>query len=285
MRPLLTALIDLLLYSNLWIALAAVAMAAQTQYLLTGVVYPTPLLGFIFFATLFLYAAHRIVGLKRSAPFQQSGRYRVIGRFRSHIVFYALIAALCAALFYLQLPFRLMRAAAAPCLLALAYVMPLWKGKRLRDLHYIKIFLIAATWSWITVILPAVELGMAYAFPLYAILLERILFVFAITIPFDIRDLDIDAYNQVKTLPAALGVLPSQRLAAAALLLMCLLAGLNYYLDVYQLMQFVALVSSAFLAVLLIYYAERTQHDYFFSGLVDGLMILQFVLVYTLPNT
>lgn len=281
MRPLLTAFIDLLLYSNLWIAFAAVAMAAQTQYLLAGAVYSTPLLGFILFATLFLYAAHRIVGLKRSAPFRQSGRYQVIGQFKSHIVFYALIAALCAALFYFQLPFRLMLATVAPCLLALGYVMPLWRGKRLRDVHYIKIFLIAITWSWITVILPAIELGMAYAIPLYIMLLERMFFVFAITIPFDIRDLEIDAYNQVKTLPAALGVRQSQRWAAAALLLMCLLAGLNYYLDVYRLPQLVALVSSAFGAVLLVYYAERTQHDYFFTGLVDGLMVLQFVLVYT----
>lgn len=255
-------------------------MAAQTQYLLAAAVYPTPLLGFILFATLFLYAAHRIVGLKRSAPFLQSGRYQVIGRFRSHIVFYALTAALCAGLFYLQLPYRLMLAAIAPCLLALGYVMPLWKGKRLRDLHYIKIFLIAITWSWITVILPALELGMAYAFPLYIMLLERILFVFAITIPFDIRDLEVDAYNQVKTLPAALGVPKSQRLAVLALLLMSLLAGLNYYLDVYLLPQLIALVSTAFIAVLLIYLSGRTRHDYFFTGLVDGLMVLQFLLVY-----
>lgn len=257
-------------------------MALQTQYLLSGSVFPTPLLGFILFATLFLYAVHRIVGLKRSQPFRQAGRYEVIGRFRSHIAFYALIAILCASLFFLQLPFRVMAAAVFPCLLAFGYVMPLWKGRRLRDVHYIKIFLIAATWSWITVILPAMELGFSYASPVYIILLERIAFVFAITIPFDIRDMEIDAYNQVKTLPAILGVRNSQRLASAALLLMCLLAGLNYYIDVYQLSQLVALVCSAFAAVLLIFLSDRVQHDYFFSGLVDGLMILQFILVYML---
>ena len=259
-------------------------MAMQTQYLLTGAVYPTPLLGFIFFATLFLYAVHRIVGLKRSQPFRQAGRYEVIGRFRSHIAFYALIAILCAGLFFLQLPLRVMAAAVLPCLLALGYVVPLWKGYRLRDLHYLKIFLIALTWSWITVILPAMELGLSYAFPVYIMLLERVVFVFAITIPFDIRDMEIDAYNQVKTLPASLGMRSSQRLAAGALIFMCLLAGLNYYIDVYQLSQLVALVSSAFVGVLLIFLSDRVQHDYFFSGVVDGLMVAQFLLIYLLST-
>jgi 4-hydroxybenzoate polyprenyltransferase len=280
LRQLFTAIIDLLLYSNLWIAMAAVAMAAQTQLLLSGRVQPTPLLGFILFATLFLYAIHRIVGLRRSKPFLQEGRYQVISRFRSHIVFYALVAGLCALLFYLQLPFRLMMAAVAPCLLALAYVLPVWKGKRLRDVHYVKIFLIAIAWSWITVFLPALELGMSYALPLYVMVLERLAFVFAITIPFDIRDLEIDAYNRVKTLPASLGVRKSQRLAAAALLLMCLLAALNYYWDVYSASNFAALSGSALIAAVLVYLSEQVRHDYFFTGLVDGLMLVQFGLVY-----
>ncbi len=254
-------------------------MAAQTQLLLRGQAEPTPLLGFIFFATLFLYAVHRVVGLKRSQPFQQSGRYQVIARFRSHIAFYALIAGLCAGMFFLQLPGRVIWSTIIPCLLALGYVVPVWKGKRLRDVHFIKIFLIAIAWSWITVWLPALEMGMDYAFPVYLILLERACFVFAITIPFDIRDLEIDAYNRVKTLPAQLGVRRSQQTAALSLLLMCLLAAVNYYLDVYTLGQLVALVTSAFVAVLMIYGADRIKHDYYFTGAVDGLMVLQFVLL------
>ena len=72
--PLIRAIINLILYSNLWIALAALAMAAQTQLLLSGQVQPTPLLGFILFATLFLYAVHRIVGLEKAQPFLKKGR-------------------------------------------------------------------------------------------------------------------------------------------------------------------------------------------------------------------
>lgn len=279
MRALLIALLDLLLYSNFWIALAAVGMAAQSQLLLSGKGEPTALLGFIFFATLFLYAVHRIIGLRKSKPFTDSGRYAVIARFRNHIVFYAGMAGLCAGLFLLQMPLKLIAGLIAPCLLALLYVLPVWKGYRLRDLHYVKIFLIAITWSWITVFLVALELGMTWSTPMYVMLLERVFFVFAITIPFDIRDLEIDAFNKVKTLPAALGVRSSQRLGGLSLGLMLLLAALNYYWDVYALNDLVALVVSACLSGLLIFLSDRTRHDYFFSGLVDGMMVLQFLLV------
>ncbi len=279
MRALLIPLLDLILYSNLWIAVAAVGMAAQTQHLLLSHGEPTPLLGFIFFATLFLYAVHRIVGLQKSKPFQQEGRYAVIARFRSHIVFYAAMAGLCASLFLLQMPLRLIVGLAAPCFLALLYVMPVWKGYRLRDLHYVKIFLIAITWTWITVFLPAMELGMGWSIPLYIMLAERAFFVFAITIPFDIRDMEIDAFNRVKTLPAVLGVRASQRLAGLSLLLMLLLASLNYYWDVYSLGAYVALVASACVSGLLVFLSGRIRHDYFFTGAVDGMMVVQFLLV------
>ncbi|MEQ8704108.1 MAG: hypothetical protein RIC19_09330 [Phaeodactylibacter sp.] len=279
MRALLIALLDLLFYSNVWIALAAVGMAAQTQFLLLGKGEPTALLGFIFFATLFLYAVHRIIGLKKSEPFANTGRYAVIARFRSHIVFYAGMAGLCAALFLFQMPLFLIAGLVAPCLLALLYVLPVWKGYRLRDLHYVKIFLIAITWSWITVFLVGLELGMTWSTPLYVMLLERALFVFAITIPFDIRDMEIDAFNKVKTLPATLGLRKSQRLAGLSLALMLLLSALNYYWDVYTLGDFVALVLSACLSGMLIFLSDRTRHDYFFTGLIDGMMLLQFLLV------
>ncbi|MCB0612170.1 MAG: UbiA family prenyltransferase [Lewinellaceae bacterium] len=281
--PLIRAIINLILYSNLWIALAALAMAAQTQLLLSGQVQPTPLLGFILFATLFLYAVHRIVGLEKAQPFLKKGRYYVISRFRSHITFYAIAAGLGAAVFFLQLSFRLQLAAVAPSLIALGYVLPFLSGRRrLRDLSYVKIFLIAIAWSWITVLLPALELGMGWSIPMAILLLERAFFIFAITLPFDIRDLEVDAYNQVKTLPAQLGYRRTKALAMACLMMMAALAGLNHHLDVYSNGAFFALLLSALIAFALIYFADKVKHDYYFSGLIDGLMVLQFLLVWGL---
>lgn len=283
--PLTRAIIDFILYSNLWIALAALSMAAQTQFLLSDQVTPTPLLGFILFATLLLYAVHRIVGLEKVQPFLEKGRFFVISRFRSHIMIYAAMAAIGAAVFFFQLPFRLQLAAVAPSLIALGYVLPLLGGrKRLRDLSYLKIFLIAIAWSWITVLLPALELGMGWSFPMIVMLLERAFFIFAITLPFDIRDLEVDAYNQVRTLPALLGYRRTKLLALFCLLAMAALAGLNRHADVYSTGAFAGILLSGLIAFTLIWYSDRVKHDYYFTGLIDGLMALQFGVVILLDG-
>ncbi|MCB9274669.1 MAG: hypothetical protein H6564_11565 [Lewinellaceae bacterium] len=276
------AFINLLLYSNLWIACAAVAMAAQTQFLLTGKVQPTPLLAFIFFATLSLYAMHRVIGLEKVRPFQSHGRYLLISRFRQPIAWYAVIAAAGAAFFFFQLPFSLQVAAVLPSLISLAYVLPFFRGRRLRDLNYIKIFLIAIAWSWITVYLPALELGLSRNIPMMAMVLERALFVFALTLPFDIRDLEVDRFTGVRTLPSMLGARAVKWLAFATLLAMMALAGLNYHIDVYNTGQFLGLALSAAITFALTTVAGRMQHDYFYTGLLDGMMIVQFVLVWVL---
>ena len=65
MSDLIKKFIDLIFYSNLWIALCASAMCWQTQFILTGKTELNWLLGLIFFATLFLYALHRIIGISK----------------------------------------------------------------------------------------------------------------------------------------------------------------------------------------------------------------------------
>ena len=61
--------VNLIFYGNFWIAICALAMVLQTQYLLDNGPLPTALSGLLFFATLFLYALHRIVGIERLKDF------------------------------------------------------------------------------------------------------------------------------------------------------------------------------------------------------------------------
>ncbi len=274
------AIIDFLLYSNLWIACAAAAMAVQTQFLLMGSVQPTPLLGFIFFATLLLYALHRIIGLQKAGPFQSHGRYKVIAQFKRHISFYAAVSAVGAVICFLQLTRPLQLATILPALAALGYVLPFWGGRRLRDLNYVKVFLIAIAWAWITVYLPAREFGMGWNIPMYAMVLERAFFVFAITLPFDIRDLEIDRFNGVRTIPARWGLRAAKLLSLACLLAMLALAWLNFHIDVYNPGHFRALALSALITYALVAAAGRVQHDYYYTGVLDGMMVLQFALVW-----
>ena len=90
----LRPIIDLILYGNYWIALAAIAMTMQTQLMLTGVISWTPFVGLVGFSTWMIYAIHRYIGLKKVRIFTDTGRYFVIEKFKNHILFYATIGCL-----------------------------------------------------------------------------------------------------------------------------------------------------------------------------------------------
>ncbi len=275
----ISALTDLLFYSNLWIAVGALCTVWQTERLLTGAVSWGPYLGFILFGTLALYAIHRLFGLARLPAFAGTGRYRVIADHRRSIAWYAAFSLLAAVFFFFQLPKATMLALLLPGAIALLYVLPiLGRSRRLRDFDYMKIFLIAGVWSWVSVGIPAGIWSSPTGSGVEWLLAERFLFIFAITLPFDIRDEAIDKHTGVHTLPSILGKPLTRLLAALCLLAMVAAAACNpLYAHPRQL---VALGLSAVPTYLLIHFAWGGRHDYYFTGLIDGTMILQFVMIY-----
>lgn len=281
MKDFWRALINLILYGHFWIAAAALSMYLQAEWLLTGRIdwgLPHLIVGS---GTLCLYALHRVVGLQNIAPFKGRGRYRIIARFRWHIIGYLVFFGILAASGFLLLPAYLQLTLAVPCLLALAYVLPIFgAGRRLRDLHYLKIFLIAIAWAWITVAVPARAAGLLGTFPAWLMIAERSCFIFAITLPFDLRDREVDQFTGVKTIPAALGLGRTKQLAVAILLLATGWAALNAHLGTYSLPTLASLTGTFFLAGWLIWRARGTEADYYYTGWIDGTMILQFALVW-----
>ena len=280
MKGLVQKIINLILFGNFWIAFCAVAMTWQTELILFGGIEWTPLTSFVFFSTLFLYAIHRIVGLVKVKPFLEKYRYAVIYRFRNHIKFYAFLGGVGALYFFFQLSWANQLLLVIPAILSLGYVLPFVKGKkRLRDFDYIKIFLVAIVWGVITVLMPILEQTTTLELRHGLILLERMLFIFAITLPFDIRDLKIDEHINVKTIPSIIGIKKAQDVAVFCLIGVQVLAGVNWYLGAYEVQHFVAINLICILTILLVDYSDKTDKDYFFTGLMDGTMILQFLLV------
>jgi 4-hydroxybenzoate polyprenyltransferase len=278
----LRPLVNLLLYGHFWIAAAALAMTIQTHLLLEGSWHWSNLDAFIASGTLTIYALHRMVAIRIGGESPQEGRFKIMQDFRWHIIAYAILAAILAAYFYWQLPGFLKLSLLVPNLIALGYVLPLLNGRRLRDLPYLKIFLIALSWAWITVIAPAQSMGLSLDRSILLMALERACFIFAITIPFDIRDMALDKEAAVSTLPGQWGVLQAKRIALAALVVMAVLVSFNYWLDRYSFGVCLGLLLSAVSSAILIWKATPEKHDYYFTGLLDGTMIFQFGLVWLL---
>lgn len=279
------ATLNWVLYSNLWIAFAAVVMSWQTEFLLLHQLSLRPLHVFIFAATVFTYALHRVIALHKLMPFLRNGRFAIIERRQRDILLYAVLAGLVTLISYCFLPRQVQRSAIIPGLLALGYILPLLrKGRRLRDIHYLKIFLIAAVWTWVTVCLPAEDFHLGGFIPVWIMAVERAFFIFAITIPFDIRDWVIDQAAQVKTLPQHWGVQRARRIAAGLLLAMAFPIVLNYLINAYSPAAVIAFGLSIASTFFLLIKATPDKHDYYYTALLDGTMILQAVLIFCLAG-
>lgn len=236
---------------------------------------------FVFFSTFLLYALHRIVGILRLKDFLEIERFSVINKFRHHIIFYAILASFGVIYFFFQLRWPVQLALVLPTILSLAYVLPLFGNKRrLRDFDQIKIYLIAGVWAFVTVFLPVIDGGFNLSLSLVLMIFERAIFIFAITLPFDIRDLQVDDHGEVKTIPAILGIEKTKQLAYASCVLAFVLAVSTFYLNFYDLKILIGLGVSYLSTAWLIGYSTTERHDYFYSGLLDGTMILQFLLVW-----
>lgn len=272
--------IDLILYGNFWIAFGSLALLWQTTLIYQQQFYFDALSGFTFFGTLFLYALHRIIGMSKAHASFQFERYTVIVGHKRHIEIYAGIGAVVATICFFQLSFSTQLALIIPGLISLGYVLPiLGNKKRLRDLNDIKIFLVAIVWAWITILLPAIEYGLLPYQGIVLTFIERVLFIFAITLPFDIRDLQVDKQSTVRTLPAKWGVERTKNIATGMIGVSLIISIFCWHQFYYSIPILIALIITYLATIILIKKITPQRSDYFYTGLMDGTMILSGVLV------
>ncbi|TKC01880.1 UbiA prenyltransferase family protein [Pedobacter cryotolerans] len=280
------ASLDFLLFSNLFVALCAVAQGLVTYHLLQ--LPPDKyVLMLLFCSTLLIYNLSMLLTKPKEPEKSPFKRVRWIFAHHRLIISITLIAALCIiplGLWHLSIQSQLLMAFIGA--IALAYNFPFLKlnDKKigLRNLPGIKLFLIAFVWSVSCVLLPIVqlesELGLT-TITLGATLLlvaKRFLFIAAITIPFDIRDLFQDKLYELKTIPVMLGEKKAW-IFCQALLVLCFILLIiftkEFNLDV------VGLALTLILTGWLIFKSNLKRNEYFYFLFLDGMMILQFVIL------
>lgn len=148
----------------------------------------------------------------------------------------------------------------------------------LRSLPYVKIFLITIVWTLICGLFPIMPVNVfPTGFVYYLIALG--VFIFAITIPFDIRDVEVDKANNVITFPVKLREERSRQLSYAALIIYVGIIFLMLMRDQVSPTHVIALILSAFVSAVIISFSKKERPEFFFSGLVEGTIVLQFLLV------
>ncbi len=265
-----------IVYSNLWISIGGVCFALFGAHVLELDV-PRQFFIFIFSVTLFTYNFQRLVKIyliNHSAPIS-GPRAEWIKR---NLYFVYLITFLSAAggLFFGWA--FLLDSYLLLCLVgffSLFYVLKLPViQNNIRSLPHIKIYVLSVTWVLATQILPFVLFStLPFTFFAGLFFFGSFLFVFSISIPFDIRDLNVDD-KKLKTIPQIIGVGSAKNIALTALIISSLLFLL--VIGSYQM----GIILSTILTAATIIFSEKFKSELAYSGLIDSMFIGLFVFWY-----
>lgn len=271
-------ILDFLVASNVYVALGVVSLTLLSLDI-RQIEHPN-LLWFVFFATLFVYNFIRLVNI-HSVISSESLRHQIIYRFRIFFWFVCVISALIGFYFFVTISEYIFLPIIGLGFVSIIYGLPIYKNGshlfRLRDLPCLKIFLIAFVWAYVTEGLPALLNGE----PLYYLaLFERFLFIFAITIPFDIRDVNYDAFH-LATIPQYFGINTAKWMALFALLSSELILFYRFFFNNdLNLIGALAIYISYEFSFVLIYKCHSYSKERYFTIGVEGMSILMGALFF-----
>jgi len=149
------------------------------------------------------------------------------------------------------------------------YAMPL-PNKTLREVPFLKVFIIAFIWSAVTLGLPLIESEayLVYNFEFYFEIFERFCWVILLLVPFEIRDY-MDDKQSLKTLATVFGA-HVLKIGGAALVVM--LWAIRFFLFESGHAVASALISLSLFGVIV--FSKTQQQEYFASFWVEGLPIV-----------
>ena len=138
--------------------------------------------------------------------------------------------------------------------------------------------IISLVWTISTLLLLLLENNIPISQNIVLHLMSRFLFVFAITIPFDIRDLKSDAQN-LKTIPLFFGVSKARFIAVFALFICGIIAFFQYLENSLSCPNLLALILLYFVSSIFIAKSDDNSGEMYFSFWVESLSILGYLFL------
>ncbi len=227
---------------------------------------------FIFSSTLLIYTLHRHLAAGSFNKISPIKRYTFMSE---HLNQSQIIIAVCALVSF-SLFFSLhdtTQFAMIFCgLLSLGYVLPLIAGNRLRDIGVFKIIAISVVWGLLSCLGYLESGGLDTSAIL--VLLEHVVFIFALTIPFDIRDRDLDDKAQVSNLANQIGITMSKVLMMFLLALAVILVIISFNRGLYNAQLLYAFILF-YLIVMTSCYMSKDKKEIYYLLYLDGLILVK----------
>lgn len=266
-----------ILFGNIYVALGAACLVQSTciqlQYNNRLFAYST----LVFFATLFIYNFQRFFYKTLKDSKLSSVRRKWIAENQTLVKLLASIGFVGVGITFFFNDFNIVFYLSPLLVLSLAYFFPFIK---LRKSPLFKLFTLVIVWTMVTAVVP-VLLSDTDSFTKNNVLhiFTRFCFMMAICIPFDLRDLQIDAAENVSTLPQIMGEKKAKSLAFVFMLIYIILIILEYTTGVTSIKIFIALTISALITLALVLTSSSKRSEYFYVAALDGTMILQGILL------
>jgi hypothetical protein len=207
---------------NIWMSLSISLLGIWAMHI-SSITFDWNYIAFLFFGSNSVYHFHRLVrhGLFQQKSFQE--RQIFVKQNKSLLIFWTGICAILAGVNWIYSQAEIPKLGEFSLLLfiILFYALPLIKLKdkwlSLRDIPFTKVGLVAYTWAYLVGWMPFDKLN-------YPIFFSVFILIYAITIPFDIRDIEFD---KMKTFANTLGI--SKTIALSVLLLSIWLGLLVFF--------------------------------------------------------
>jgi 4-hydroxybenzoate polyprenyltransferase len=152
------------------------------------------------------------------------------------------------------------------------------KRRKIKDYGFLKIVTLSLLWTLVTVWFPVNTMHVDN-WLFFLVFIKRFIFMFVLCLLFDLRDIEIDREERINTLPVKLGKAACYRLSYALLILLLLLSVVQY-IYIPQLSFLVAVVISLLITFWVIEQTKKNNSDIIYLAGIDGMMLLQAVLIY-----
>lgn len=284
LNELLKRIINPFIFGNIIIALCSLSLFLETYLQLQMPVKSTGLGFLVFFATLALYNMHRLLVIARRQPVDYSITTAWGAKHRFTLFMLSIIGAGGVAFFVFQTSLPIFGVLVLLGSISLLYELPLVReGKRFhgfRNFWIHKAFMITTVWTLATALLPVLNTQRSLLdIGIWLVLAERMLYIFMLALCFDARDVAFDAREGLKTIPIRYGPIITQRLYQLISIVLILTAGIHYFILTKSYGTGIAMILSTGITYLVIAGTGRYKSDYYYIFMVDGMMVLQFLLI------
>lgn len=262
-------LFNFYLNSSVHVALAAVSLTSITQneFRIDG---GFNLLCFVFFATITGYNFVKFYGIAK-------WHYRSLSNWLKVIQLFSLVCFLFMCYFMLLLELKTLLYISVFAVVTFLYAIPILPKRyyldsnhNLRDISGLKVYIIGLVWVGVTVVLPVLNNDSAINADVIITGVQRFVFVIALMLPFEIRDLALDNFK-LATIPQKIGIKQTKILGLLLLMLFLFLESMktNGGGEDFMILAVVSLCTAGF-----ILFSKTNNSPYYSAFWVEGIPLL-----------